>query len=305
MPRLDVAKPLTLFAPAKLNLGLEVLGRRADGFHEIVSILQAVSIFDRIDLLPGTCLTYEPVVGVQRDRDLVWRALRVAEEQLDIALVGEIRLRKVIPTGAGLGGGSSDAGTLLGALAALAGVATPAVEAVAAMIGSDVPFFVRGGTASARGTGAALTPLPDLVRAWFVVVTPDLRILEKTRTLYRELAEQDMRSGGATRALEDLIRAGRPLDPHLLRSSFTRPLLRRAQVWEAVAALRDAGAEVVLPAGAGPSVFAPVRTHGEATMLATSLWDRGCRVRVCTTVRAGLNDGRLAAWSRGQPSPRG
>ena len=304
MPRIEIAEPLTLFAPAKLNLGLEVLGRRADGFHQIVSILQTVSIFDRIDLLPARHLSYVTIGGIRRDEDLVWRALRVAETRLDVTIAAEIRLHKSIPVAAGLGGGSSDAGTLLGALASLIGLTRDTAREAAAALGSDVPFFVSGGTATARGTGARVSSLPDLRRAWFVVVTPDLILPEKTRTLYGELKPTDLSNGDATQMLEERIRAGDALDPRLMTNSFTRPLLARAEVRRAVEVLRAAGAELVLPAGAGPSVFAPVRGIGDAKRLSAGVASAGYVCRVCTTVRAGLNDGRLAAATVRQSTPR-
>ncbi|HET9014650.1 MAG TPA: hypothetical protein VFN57_03585, partial [Thermomicrobiaceae bacterium] len=238
MPRLEITAPLTLFAPAKLNLGLEVLGRRDDGMHEVATILQTVSFFDRIDLLPSDRPRYEPLPGVDHEHDLVWRALRAADEQLGIQLAAEVRLRKSIPVAAGLGGGSSDAGTLLGALAALVGTGASNAEGAAAELGSDVPFFVRGGTAVARGTGTDVRGLPPLLRAWFTVVTQGIDIPDKTRTLYRELRHEDMSDGADTERLVKRISEGEALDSGLLRSSFARPLFERPAVREAVAALQ-------------------------------------------------------------------
>ncbi len=157
---IEVRRPIRLFAPAKLNLGLEVLGRRDDGYHEVVTIMQTVSLFDCIDLLPADSLHYEGASAIAREADVVRRALETANRDLGITLSARVRLQKRIPVAAGLGGGCSDAGTLLGMLGAMAELPGDVVAQAAAQLGSDVPFFTHGGTALATGTGTVLDWLP-------------------------------------------------------------------------------------------------------------------------------------------------
>ncbi|CCF83448.1 4-(cytidine 5'-diphospho)-2-C-methyl-D-erythritol kinase [Nitrolancea hollandica] len=294
MAILDIRQPIRLFAPAKLNLGLEVLRRRADGYHEVVTIMQAVSLFDYIDLLPAAELHYDGAPGIPREADLVWQALEHARRDLGITLAARVRLRKRIPLAAGLGGGSSDAGTLLGVLGALAGLPGEMAVQVAARLGSDVPFFTRGGTALATGTGTDLEWLPPpRQRYWFVIVVPDLAIPSKTATLYRELNAADFSDGEATMTQAQRLRNGEPLDLTLLRNTFDRPLIAYAPVRRAIDALHHAGAGHVLPAGAGSSVFTVTATREHAQSIAARLGTGHGPVFVCSTVPADLNICRI------------
>jgi 4-diphosphocytidyl-2-C-methyl-D-erythritol kinase len=302
MATLEIRRPIRLFAPAKLNVGLEVLGRRDDGYHEVVTIMQAVSLFDYIDLLPAAELHYDGDPGISSGADLVWRALDQARRDLDITLVARVRLRKRIPIAAGLGGGSSDAGTLFGVLGALAGLPGDMAALAAARLGSDVPFFTHGGTALATGTGTNLEWFPPLrQRYWFVIVVPDVAIPSKTATLYRELTAADFSDGEATIAQTQHLRNGEPLDLTLFRNTFTQPLMTRDPVKRAIDALHHSGADHVLPAGAGPSVFTVTTTCEQAESIAVRLGTEHGPVFVCATVPPDLNACRIkqAAYSVG------
>ncbi len=294
MATLEIRRPIRLFAPAKLNLGLEVLGRRDDGYHDVVTIMQAVSLFDYIDLLPATELHYDGDPGIPREVDLVWRALEHARRDLGITLATRVRLHKRIPLAAGLGGGSSDAGTLLGVLGALAGLSGDMAALAAARLGSDVPFFTRGGTALATSTGTDLQWLPPLrQRYWFVIVVPDVAIPSKTAALYRELTAADFSDGEATMIQAQRLWNGEPLDLSLLRNTFAQPLMAREPVRRAIDALHHAGADHVLPAGAGPSVFTATTTREQAESIAARLGTTQGPVFVCSTVPADLNICRI------------
>ena len=265
--RIELTWELTLLAPAKLNLGLEVIRKRPDGYHEVVTILQTVSLFDRLKLSPAETLDYEPPPGITDD--LVARALdELSRRSIEVA--ARIRLEKQIPVAAGLGGGSSDAGTLLGALA-LARVPHALVDEVAAGLGSDVPFFVRGGgTAVATGRGIELEPLPTPA-GWFVIVVPRLHLPEKTRRLYQALDPDDFSDGSATRAQAERLRQGLPLDPELIRNPFMRVLESFPEVRKAAEALREAGAHWVWPTGTGPALFSFFLSVEHAAAVAETL----------------------------------
>lgn len=288
----DVARlrrPLTLLAPAKLNLGLEVLGRRSDGLHELMTLMQTVSVFDRIELRPSDEPGYQPDPRLPA-ADLARRALRLARDELGLTVAARVALWKSIPIAAGLGGGSSDAGTILAALAALAGRAPEEALPIAARLGSDVPFFLRGGTALATGTGATVEWLPPLARTWFVVLVPDLDIPDKTATLYRELLVSDLSDGARVAAQAARLRARQPLEWSALGNAFSRPLLERAPARRAVEDLRRAGAEIVLPTGAGPAVFAPFRSWAAAAAAYDRLSpDARSAALVCTTIQRDVN----------------
>ena len=177
---------------AKLNLGLRVLYKRPDGYHELRTAFQTISLADQIDISFTTArISSIEVHGTPAiTGNLVERAALMVVEATGIG--GEIvfHLRKNIPMGAGLGGGSSDAAAVLLALPVLAGkaLATDDLEAIAAKLGSDVPFFLHGGTALGLGRGEELYPLPDQPRARGLLVVPDIH--SSTAEAYRDLSER-------------------------------------------------------------------------------------------------------------------
>jgi 4-diphosphocytidyl-2-C-methyl-D-erythritol kinase len=151
-------------APAKLNLFLHILGRRADGYHELQSCFQFVDLCDEIAIAvrpDGEIRRSLPLAGVAEDADLCLRAARALKSAAGSALGADIGLVKRIPIGGGLGGGSSDAATVLVALNHLWGLnfATHELAALGLNLGADVPVFVRGRVAWAEGVGERLTPL--------------------------------------------------------------------------------------------------------------------------------------------------
>ncbi len=184
----SAAQRVHLAAPAKLNLHLEVLRQRHDGYHEIETILQAIDLSDRLRLTlrerwqgrpPRIELLVRPDGAVpDDDRNLCWQAARRFCHEKKVSGHLQVELDKAIPTGAGLGGGSSDAMAVLLGCDRLFGTACEPAELarLGAGIGADVPFFLRGGTQLARGTGTDLTPLPPLRKVAFVVLRPRFAI---------------------------------------------------------------------------------------------------------------------------------
>ena len=175
----DVA-PLTLPACAKLNLFLHVVGRRDDGYHLLQTLFQLVDLADEITLLPAPegVLELTPDSDAPGgDQDLTLRAARALREAAGVASGARIRLRKVIPAGGGLGGGSSDAATVLLGLRRLWGVdlTLDDLAGVGAALGADVPVFVRGRTAWAEGVGEDLTPI-STAPGCYVLVVPDAHV---------------------------------------------------------------------------------------------------------------------------------
>nr|MBA3846538.1 4-(cytidine 5'-diphospho)-2-C-methyl-D-erythritol kinase [Planctomycetota bacterium] len=169
----------TISAPAKVNLHLEVLGRRGDGFHALETIFQTLELADEVsvELVPGPdgiVLTCDDPTLPTDARNLAWRAAEAFRARRPVAGRCDVHLRKRIPAGAGMGGGSSDAAAVLRALSALVSAPPSSDElaAIAAELGSDVPFFLTGGTAHALGRGEIITPLADLPRLPLTVLKP-------------------------------------------------------------------------------------------------------------------------------------
>ena len=172
----------TWIAPAKTNLYLEVLGKRSDGFHNIRTLFQAIDLADRLvvcrttsDTISVTCDT----PGIPTDeRNLVVKAWRALKAHHPFPGGVELRLEKTIPAGAGLGGGSSDAAAMLVAANSLFGLGLSAerLEALAGGIGSDVPFFIRGGVRLGEGRGERLSDWPCPARGAFVILSPPFAV---------------------------------------------------------------------------------------------------------------------------------
>jgi 4-diphosphocytidyl-2-C-methyl-D-erythritol kinase len=282
---------LEVLAPAKVNLGLEVIGRRADGYHDIATVMQTVSVFDRVRVLPDRRLTFhvsDP--NLAGDDNL---ALVAARELRDLAgddVGASISLTKRIPVAAGLGGASSDAAATLAALIRLWVIETSPerLRHVALRLGSDVPFLLTGGTALATGRGEALTPIRPLTGVWFVLVIPPLVIPRKTATLYARLGPGDFSSGSRVHRLAADLGAGGVIDPSQLGNAFLHPLRALYPELHTVErAMREAGAPFVALSGAGPTHYTAVPGLARAEAIARSLHTRvdpQTRVLLCRPV---------------------
>ncbi len=177
-------------APAKINLDLRVLGKRPDGYHELRTIFQTISLSDRLEIAytPGRKRAIELHDELGIPDNLVTRAAQMAMDSMRIGGRVEMRLTKRIPMGAGLGGGSSDAAAVLLALPVLAGrpIELPKLRHLAGELGSDVPFFLVGGRAAGIGRGTELFALPDGEERAGVLVTPGVHV--NTAEAYRRLS---------------------------------------------------------------------------------------------------------------------
>lgn len=271
-----MTRVMRIDAPAKINLGLEILGKREDGYHEIRTIMAMIDLADTLtftadDTLADGSLRVDGVDLPSTD-NLIVRAHALIGEHLDLPGV-RIAVTKRIPMAAGLGGASADAAATLLALNELAGEDVPDTElaAMAARLGSDVPFFLDTPVALATGTGTDLAPLPN-VAGTLVLITPNVDIPRKTVALYGSLTREDRSDGATVDAQVARITNGDPLDPALLGNAFTRPLAIHAPVVTTIrAAMRDAGAPFVALSGAGPTHYTIVPTRDAADEIATAL----------------------------------
>jgi len=178
---MEVAHGLEWFAaPGKLNLFLHVLGQRADGMHELQTVFQLIEQADQVGIRvreDGIVRRKAPVAGIAEEDDLCVRAAHKLKAASGSRLGADLALRKVLPIGGGLGGGSSDAATVLLVLNRLWRAGFPRAElmALAGTLGADVPFFVYGRNALGEGTGERLTALA-LPSRWYVVLVPDASV---------------------------------------------------------------------------------------------------------------------------------
>ena len=264
---------VTLQAPAKLNLSLEVLGRVAGGLHGIRSVMVPVDLCDEIEISVGgeglQFLCDDP--ALQND-NLAERAYRA----LDLRSGARIELRKNIPVQAGLGGGSSDAAAVL--LAAQRGVfgSVPQIDYLqAAMeIGSDVPFFLVETAALVEGTGERITALGKAPDWHAVIVKPPVSV--STREAYATLDERDRgsrpRSGSVTLSMGEALQRGdfdRVVE--LQQNDFLDVVSSTAEIAQAIEMLRDAGARKPMLTGSGSAVYALTSTAAERDDLANRI----------------------------------
>lgn len=246
---------------AKINLHLEVLGRRADGFHELRTVFQSVSLSDRltIELAPRDIELSVSGLAVPADRgNLAWRAAEAFLQEWGggRSRGARIHLHKRIPVGGGLGGGSSDAATVLLALRELTGrpETVEDLETVAAELGSDVPFFLVGGTALGTGRGERVVPLPDLSEESVWLIDPGISV--STEAVFSAGAFE--RASGDDALIGRLERGEVPRASEALGSNdLEARVLDLYEPVEAVyTALVQRGIERVRVSGSGATMFA-------------------------------------------------
>jgi 4-diphosphocytidyl-2-C-methyl-D-erythritol kinase len=253
-------------APAKINLSLRVIGRRTDGYHLLDTIMVPISLYDEIeirktgiafkkqstrDLIEISC--DHPLVPLGKE-NIVYRAAELIMNKSHISVPISIRITKRIPVGAGLGGGSSDAAaTLVGLNRLLKLRLSPSrLEKMALSLGADVPFFIRGRPARARGIGERLRPLPRLPHFWSVIVYPGFPV--STAWVYRNLRQK------LTKPIVNTSIANSPNSfgdlATLLENDLEAVTLKR---YPKIALLKEKllreGALRVLMSGSGSSVF--------------------------------------------------
>ncbi len=281
-------REVTIKAPAKINLTLEVLGKRDDGYHEIASVMQAVSLFDTLTLSTAEDVQLISDVPELRTRDnLVYRAAELLKREKAGDGGVEIRLNKGIPIAAGMGGGSSDAAATLLGLNVLwkLGLDTKELEAFAARLGSDVPFFLSGGTALAEGRGERITPLPIPPTAWLILAFQPNPIENKTAAAYKALTPRDHTDGRKTARLASLIRDGAPPDNDTLFNVFDNVAIRLFpgidKAWKTLEAVSG---EPVHLSGAGPTLFCLVGSQEEGERVVGECTNRGLDCRLVRTL---------------------
>jgi 4-diphosphocytidyl-2-C-methyl-D-erythritol kinase len=291
---------LTLPAFAKINLGLRVRGRRPDGYHEIETVFQTVTLQDRLtfetsredDRLELVCTDTEIPTD---ESNLVLRAALALRSRYGAAQRhgttrgARVTLEKRIPAGGGLGGGSSNAAVTLIALAHLWGIETSKDELseIGARLGADVPFFLTGGTALGTGTGAEITPLEDAPEMHLVVVTPGVRV--STAEAYKALGAPALTKDEGVVNLS-VSRAGAEFSGSLREvaaNDFEAVVARlEPETGRAREALLGAGARRAMLSGSGSSVFGVFDSKGEAGRAREMLRaDGGWRVFACATLK--------------------
>ena len=296
--------PVAIRAYAKINLDLRVLGTRPDGFHELRTVFQAISLHDTIECVPreGPFAIECAAAGVALDRsnliwraaEALWRSLRRSGPVRDVV----VRLDKRIPLQAGLGGGSADAAATLVALARAWHVPVRPAQLtdVGGTVGADVPFFLAGGTALGLGRGDEIYPLADLPRHWVVLLLPGFGVSSREANDWYD-AERDLARGALGREPQHVpgpwpSRAAQMIND--LEAAIAR---HHPEIDQMKAALRRAGAVAASMSGSGSAVFGLFQKRREALTAVERLSGSGWRALLTES----LGRGEYARRSRPIP----
>jgi 4-diphosphocytidyl-2-C-methyl-D-erythritol kinase len=279
---------LQLRAPAKLNLTLEVLGRRGDGFHEVRGVMQTIGLYDNVQVGPAAALELlAPAETGPNEDNLAIRAARRLACTTATRAGARIELVKQIPVSAGLGGGSSDAAATLRLLDRLWATSqtAPQLRSLAAELGSDVPFFLEGSTAEVSGRGERVELLPAAPTFWTVLVCPDWSLSEKTARVYGAVEACDFGDGARTASLVARLRGGKPPRQMDLINGLQPAALRRfPELGRLIAQLESASGVQFIVSGAGPTLFHLAANPDRARQVAAGAVGLGATVRVVRSV---------------------
>jgi len=281
---------LTVYAPAKINLVLEVLGKDND-YHRISSIVQSIDLCDVLNFQLDEEVCFECDVSSLKRDNLVTRAATLLKESTKCSLGARIELRKHIPWGVGLGGGSSDAAATLLALNELweLRLSLPELVQLASELGSDVPFFIHKGTALVEGKGEKVTPLPSLPSIYFVLLVPPLpKISGKTKQMYGKLNAAHYTEGRFIQQALYYLKQGKAIDHSLMFNVFEMvafdffPGLDKYRK-----TLEEAGAPGVYLAGSGPCLFTFFSEERQAKVISLNLIGQGLECYVTSPFPGG------------------
>jgi 4-diphosphocytidyl-2-C-methyl-D-erythritol kinase len=278
---------LTVRAPAKINLTLEVLGKRPDGFHEIRSVIQTIKLYDELlfEAAPQTQYITD-LSDWESGKSLIVKAAALIRKTAKITQDVRIKVTKRIPLVSGLGGDSSDAAATLNGLNRLweLGLTGEKLQGIAEQLGSDVPFFISGGTALMAGKGEKITPLPPPEPTWIVLIIPAVpRIPDKTSRLYSSLWESQYTEGTYTANLVKSLQEKKKIEPDLLFNTFENVAFDpckssigfATELYIYRSHIMKIGAPNLHLAGSGPSLFSLVKDKAAAEDLATRLKNQG------------------------------
>jgi 4-diphosphocytidyl-2-C-methyl-D-erythritol kinase len=276
-------------APAKINLTLEVLGKRPDGFHEVRSVIQAIDLCDKLQFEVGQGISFQcDMKGWNAGESLVSRAVALVREITGCSEGVIIKIEKRIPLMSGLGGDSSDAAAVLRGLNELWGLNLSPKDLweLAGRLGSDVAFFLHGGTALVEGRGELITPLPSLGGIWVVLVVPDVPGEPgKTRRMYQSLTTSHYTDGKITEGLVDLIKSGGEFDTSMLFNTFENIVFDDVNIRRVyIGHLLKLGGPRVHLAGSGPALFTMFRDGAQAKDLYTRFKNQGMSAYLAATV---------------------
>ncbi len=281
-------------AYAKINLGLNVLGKRCDGYHDVDMIMQSISLADELELTEAESflLTTDDAELACDESNLAWKAATLMGKLVGRKPNVHIHIKKQIYVAAGLAGGSSDGAAVLSGLNKLwkIGFSKRKLEAIAAQLGSDVPFCISGGTTRATGRGEILKALPDMPIMWLVLAKPK-NMAVSTAWVYKNLGEKVEQMP----LIDNLEKAIKSQDGNSILKNIGNVLESVTipaypLIGEIKATMLKAGALAALMSGSGPTVFGVAADKNTAKKIA-SIWqgNREMQITVARTIQRSEN----------------
>ncbi|WP_294401127.1 4-(cytidine 5'-diphospho)-2-C-methyl-D-erythritol kinase [uncultured Ruminococcus sp.] len=283
-------KSVTRTAPAKINLGLDVVGTRADGYHLLETVFQAVSIADTVTVSlveqPGIALTCDHPAVPCTPKNIAWKAAQRFLEAAKITAGVQIHIAKRIPMEAGMGGGSTDGAAVLLALQELTqqALSEETLFSIAVSLGADVPFFLLGGTAYAAGIGEVLEPLPPFSAAHLVIAKGTAGV--STAAAYQEIDALEQPAHPPVQQLRQALEHGAgaaeiaPLCGNLFESA-----VHLDEVSEIRKSMLENGAYCSVMTGSGAAVFGLFPDADTAEQACAQLKKRAAFAEVCHTIQ--------------------
>lgn len=253
---------ISINAMAKINLGLDVLRRRENGYHDVKMVMQTVNIYDTLDFVkkeePGIVVKVDAMELPTDENNLIYKAAKLLYERCQMEEGVEITLTKRIPIAAGMAGGSTDAAAALVGINRLfnLGLTMDELKEIGVKIGADVPYCIEGGTALSEGIGEILTKLPDAPDCFVVVAKPEISV--STKYVYENLHANELKYHPDIDGMVEAIREGN-LDGVCSRMENVLETVTENKypiISQIKKLLKDAGAENSLMSGSGPTVFA-------------------------------------------------
>ncbi len=272
---------IVINAMAKINLGLDVLRRRENGYHDVKMIMQTVNIYDTLEFVKredAQILIRADAMELPTDENnLIYKAVNLLFEKYHVAKGVEISLTKRIPIAAGMAGGSTDAAAALEGINQLfeLGLEKEELKEIGVKIGADVPYCIEGGTALSEGIGEILTPLPDAPDCFVVVAKPEISV--STKYVYENLHANELKHHPDIDGMAEAIRKG-DLEGVCERMENVLETVTEKKypvISQIKQLLKDVGAKNSLMSGSGPTVFGIFEEEGAARKALQSLEDSG------------------------------
>ncbi len=279
-------KKYKLYAHAKINLSLEVLGKLSNGYHEINSLIQTINLSDEIIFEPHKEIIIDGGITSNIKNDLIYQAVLSLQKLFHYDFGVRITLIKNIPVASGLGGGSSNAATVLKGLNLLwnLGLKNSDLESIGAKLGSDVPYFIRGGLCLVENSGEKLHSIKTNFKRWVVVCFPGCTLKDKTKIMYSNLLKHHYTKGKNTEKLLEAIRLDKPITEYMFNvfdNIAPQIFVGFTRFFNDINLLTD---NKFILCGAGPSIFLLFDTLSSAKIVEHKIKEKGYWVKVARTV---------------------